>query len=281
MADNQNKIGDNILRNALVQSAGSLVSEAFGGLMIGIGVPEAIVATPLVRGAAMGVVNYCYNDITQRMLSNIEGQKVNEFSRNAVQIFYELAEKDGVTAMTQQIEDADLQFVYEVAEDAMLTAIRQSERTKVQVLGRYFGGQLYRGSENWQDMHQMLTMAGTLTLRQLVMIRLISEDFNGLDKKLFVSNPSACVEINRLLDYGIWQTEGASFGTNDSRPIQLSGIIPTDYSKQVNESLMLDRLSEEDMKRTIDSLRLTQKGTSQESLTQKEFKERTEWQEYE
>ena len=36
----------------------------------------------------------------------------------------------------------------------------------------------------------------------------------------------------------------------------LSAIISTPYSKEVSEALMLDRLSEEDIQRTIDSLNL-------------------------
>jgi hypothetical protein len=131
------------------------------------------------------------------------------------------------------------------------------------------------GNADWQDMHQMITMVGTLSFRQIVMIRLISEYFKDLNGKLFVGNPSACVEINRLKDYGIWQTEGAAFGINDSAPIQLYNIIPTDYCDFVSEDLMLDAISEEDVKMVIESLHLTTDGTPQKELTEEQFKQRT------
>ena len=79
--------------------------------------------------------------------------------------------------------------------------------------------------------------------------------------KLFIGNPSACVEVNRLKDYGIWQTSGAAFGINESVEIQLDNIIATIYSDKVSEELMLDRLSDNDIQIVIESLGLTEKGT--------------------
>ena len=92
--------------------------------------------------------------------------------------------------------------------------------------------------------------------------------------------PYACVEINRLKDYGIWQTEGAAFGINESWAIQLKSIIPTIYSEQVSNALMLDRLSDEDVKRTIESLGLTTEGERQSIITEEDYKKHTEWQSF-
>lgn len=267
-------------KNALAQSTGTVMSEAFGALMTTIGLPQAVILTPLVRGAAIGIVNKYYDDFTHRMLSNIESHKLDLFSQTAIKTFFEFAEQDGVSPMQQQVEEGQLQYAYEAAEGAMLTAIRQSQRKKIEVLGRYFGKQLYQDDIDWQDMHQMLTMADSLTFRQLVIIRLISDEFKGIDTKLFVSNPTACVEINRLLDYGIWQTLGASFGTNKSWKIQLESIIPTIYSKEVCKSLMLERLTEKDINPIIDSLHLTTDGTPEEVLTADDYRKHTQWQEF-
>lgn len=269
---------NNATKTALAQGAGAVLSNGFRALMVAVGHPEIVALTPLVRGAAIGVMNTCYDDVTHRMLSAVETDKVQQVNQIALSTFFEMAEKDGVVAIQQQIDDGHLQYAFEVAEDVVLTSIRQSERIKIDVLGRYYGSELYRGFTDWQDMHQMITMAGTLTLRQLVLIRLIAESFPGQDKSLYISNPSACVETRRLLDYGIWQTEGAAFGINDSASIQLSFIEATDYAEQVCTSLMLDRLSDEDVARTIDSLRLTAEGTPNEVLTQDDYKQRTEWQ---
>lgn len=115
-------------------------------------------------------------------------------------------------------------------------------------------------------MHQIITMTGLLTLRQIVMIRLIAEGFPGIDKELCITNPSACVETNRLLDYGIWRTEGAAFGVDDSGRIKLSFLRSTDYAKKVKDALMLDQLSDDDVERTVESLCLMEKGDTRKRM---------------
>jgi hypothetical protein len=142
-------------------------------------------------------------------------------------------------------------------------------------LGRFYGQKFYKGDTDWQAMHQMITMVGELTYRQIVLIRLISKGFKDINTKLFISNPSACVEVNRLRDFGIWQTEGTAFGINKSWAIQLDYIIPTFFSEKVCKALMLDRLSEDDIKRTIESLQLIEEGEPQRDLTEEDFKNRT------
>jgi len=117
-----------------------------------------------------------------------------------------------------------------------------------------------------------------LTFRQIVLIRLIDEGFKGLDSSLFVTEPTMCVEINRLKDYGIWQTEGAAFGINESWHIQLNTIIPTFYSEKVCKALMLEKLSEEDIKRTIDGMELNSDGSPMKMLTEDDYRKHTEWQ---
>lgn len=276
----KNSLAENVAKNTLAQGTGLVVSKAFGALMTAIGLSQAVVLTPLVSGAAIGVFNKSYDDFTHRKLSGLESQKLDLFSQAAVQTFFELAEKDGVTPMLQQIEEGQLQYAYEAAEGAMLTAVRQSQRAKIQILGRYFGRQLYSDKIDWQDMHQMLKMIDALTFRQLVMIRLIAEDFKGLDKKLFINNPTACVEINRLLDFGIWQTAGAQFGINKSWKLQLESIIPTTYSDEVSKSLMLETLTEDNINETIKGLSLTTEGTSEEILTADDYKKHTQWQKF-
>jgi len=270
-------MSNEVKKNITTEVASSLVDTGFAALATAAGFPALILASPFAKGLVIGLIENCYNDYAQRTLSVRETKKLNRVSEVALQTFREQAEKDGVIAWEMNMHLEYWDYAFEVAEHVTLESIRQSEMKKVDVLGRYYGGQFYNGNGDWQDMHQMITMVGSLTYRQIVLIRLISESFKGLDGKLFVSNPSACVEINRLKDYGIWQTEGAAFGINESWAIQLDSIIPTIYSDQVCEALMLERLSEDDVKRTIDSLELTEKGDPQQFLTEEDFKARTTW----
>ena len=255
--------------------AGSIIETGFTALATSLGIPAAIFATPIAKGLILGLLENCFNDCSQMTLSVNEKKKLDQVSSIGLQTFWELAEKDGVNAWEMSIDPAYIDYSYEVAEHVTLEAIRQSEKKKINILGYYYGRKFYKGGHDWQDMHQMITMAGALTYRQLVMIRLISEGFQGIDGKLFISNPSACVEINRLKDYGIWQTSGATFGINESAPIQLDSIMATAYSETVHEELMLDKLSENDVKRVVDSLRLIKEGTPQRELTEEDFMQKT------
>lgn len=264
-----------VVNSIASEVTGSLVECSFNTLAIAAGFPEALFISPLAKGLVLGLVKNCFNDCSEMTLSINEKKKLNRLSSVALQTFREMAEKDSVVAWEMNIDPAYFDYAYEVAEHATLEAIKQSEKKKIDVLGRYYGRQFYKGNTDWQDMHQIITMAGLLSFRQLVMIRLISEGFKGLDGKLFIGNPSACVEVNRLKDYGIWQTAGAALGIDETAPLQLGNIYPTYYSDQVCEELMLDRISDEDVQIVTDSLHLTSKGTPLRELTEEEFKEKT------
>ena len=164
-----------------------------------------------------------------------------------------------------------IDYSFEVAEHATTEAIRQSENAKVDILGRYYGRQLYKGNQSWQDMHQIISMTSSLTLRQIVIIHLISTKFKDYDQMLFISNPSACVEVNRLKEYGIWKTVGAAFGIDESQPIRLTELIPTAYSHMISRELMLECINETDIKRVIDSLNLTTDGKKPKIFTEEDY----------
>lgn len=264
---------DEIKKNIATEVTGAAVDLVFPSLTVAAGFPMGVFATPLVKGLVLGLVQNCFNDYAQRTLSISEMRKLTQEYTVALKTFRELAEHDGVIAWEMNLNATCYDYFFEVAEHATMEGIRQSENTKVDILGRYYGRQFYNMSTDWQDMHQIINMVGTLTLRQLVVIRLIVEGFEGEDKNLFISNPSACVEINRLKDYGIWKTTGAEFGINESGAIQLSELIPTDYAKKVNESLMLNQLSDSDMLRTKESLNLTMDGEPKEVLTKKDYED--------
>lgn len=272
-------MNEQITKSVIEEFAGTVTETGFMALAaaLGLSLPATLISVPLAKGLVVGLLENCFNDCSQMTLSVNEKKKLNQVSSVALQTFWELAEKDGVKAWEMCIDPAYIDYSYEVAEHATLEAIRQSEKKKIDILGRYYGRKFYKGGHDWQDMHQMITMAGSLTLRQLVMIRLISEGFPGIDEKLYISNPSACVEINRLKEYGIWQTSGAAFGINESDSIRIDRLVPTKYSEQVNEELMLDKLSENDVKRVIDSLRLTAEGISHSELTEDDFNRKTNY----
>ena len=135
---------DNIAKGALAQGTGTIVTAGFGVIMTAMGAPQSSLVTSLIRGATMGVMNSCYDDMIHKQLSSRESQRVQIVNEFAVKTFFECAEKDGVIPTSLQIDEGQLKYAYEVAENLIMTAIRQSEQTKVEVLGRYYGRQCAR-----------------------------------------------------------------------------------------------------------------------------------------
>ena len=278
---------NNGMRSVIAQLTGGMTDQAFSALVSAYNLPAGLtlaVAQAVAKGALQGVMLNCYDDVKERQLSMKEVAKHNYVFEVAERTYFEMVTKDtdACTAQLKIVDDTYFQHVFETAEHVSMEAIHQSETKKIEVLGRYYGGEFYKNgwNLNFMDMHQIITMVGALTFRQIVLIRLISEGFKGYDTNLFVNNPTACVEINRLKDYGIWQTEGAAFGINDSWVIQLKSVIPTIYSEKVCEALLLDKISDDDVNRIMDSLELTKEGKSVEILTKEDYDKHTKWQDY-
>ena len=269
-----------IYKNTTIEVASTLVDNGFPALAVAAGFPVASVLSPLAKGLVVGLIENCYNDYAQRTLSISETKKLNTTSQVALEVFRELSEKDQILAWEISIDPSYEEYAYEVADHVVQEAIRQSEAKKAEVLGWYYGKRIYQGPGDWQDMHQIITMAGTLSFRQIVLIRLINEGFLGIAPEMFITNPSACVEISRMQDYGLWMTDKVTFKDDASAEIQIKVLMPTVYSKMVGEALMLDKLSKEDIKRTLESLSLSEKGEPAEGITKEDFNASNLWTEY-
>ena len=264
-------VNQNISKNVLTETVGDLLNSGFSTLASIAGIPCVGIALPIVKGLVLGLIENCYNEYAQKTLSVRESRKLNQVCLTALTTFRELAEKDDVIAWEMRMNPELIDYSFEVIEHATTEAIRQSENAKVDILGRYYGRQLYKGNQSWQDMHQIISMTSTLTLRQIVMIHLISSGFKGYDQMLFISNPSACVEVNRLKDYGIWKTCGAAFGIDESQPIRLAELTPTKYANVISCELMLESINETDIKRVVDSLNLTTDGREAKIFTEEDY----------
>ena len=125
--------------------AGAAVDTGFNALALAAGFPAVAIAAPLAKGLIVGLIRNCYNDCAQRTLSVRESEKLNRMSTIALRTFRELAERDNVYAWKMSIDPAYIDYAYEVAEHATLEGIKQSERAKVDIIGRYYGRQLYKG----------------------------------------------------------------------------------------------------------------------------------------
>lgn len=264
-------VEQNISKNVLTETAGDLMSLGFSKLAEVAGIPCVSIALPVVKGLVLGVIENCYNEYAQKTLSVRESKKLNQLYLTALTTFRELAEENDVIAWEMRMSPELIDYSFEVIEHTTTEAIRQSENAKVDILGRYYGRQLYKGNQSWQDMHQIISMTSALTFRQIVMIHLISSGFKDYDQMLFITNPSACVEVNRLKDYGIWKTSGAAFGIDESHSIRLAELVPTSYSHIISQELMLENIDKSDIERVVNSLNLTTDGREHKIFTEEDY----------
>lgn len=185
------------------------------------------------------------------------------------------ADKNYVTDSAQ----CTAEQIYESVAGLILKAINENQRHKIETMGNFLGETVYSGDfSNNHELQQMTNTLVKLSWRQLVLIKLISEKFHGIDSELIPLDPSASIEINELQQYGFWQSEGARFGVDNSSTYQLKDIKPTEYCYHFVEKIGMDFITVNDVNEIVGSLRLGH-GQSPENLTADEVKTTSSWRE--
>lgn len=246
----------NLIRNILSQLAlntGDVVTTEVVASSLGLppGSSVGLMAIKsIVKGAAQTAVLGAYDDITKRQITNLELTKVNETFNVAEQTFWEFVDKEGDTNVGYNFESysSEYQSALETAEGILMQSMREFEHKKLGILGRFYGRHLYKGSTQWNRIHHTMKMTDRLTYRQLILIRLICDGFPGKDDEMCITAPDVCVEAMDLMTYGIWCAPGAFLDQNNSLPVQLNLLVPTDYAKELYDELMLGSIDESEVK---------------------------------
>lgn len=148
-----------------------------------------------------------------------------------------------------------------------MQSMKEFEHKKLDVLGSYYGRNMYYGNAQWEKIYQTQKMIERLTYRQIVLIRLISEHFNGEDPEHCITAPDASVEVMELLNYGIWKAPGAFLSQDNSQPIKLKSLVSTPYADQLNVELMLDKIEDAHIEHIMTTLRIEPSERVNQTLT--------------
>ena len=246
----------NLIRNILNQlamgGAEVVTTEALSstlGLPPGTGLAIAT-AKGLAKGVAQTAVLKAYDDICSRQISKLEVSQINYAFDKAEKVFWEFVEKYGENAgYAFDASSSEYENAMQVAEGFLLQSMK-----KLDVLGCFYGKSLYYGDNQWETIHHTLKMTERLTYRQIVLIRLICEKFPDIDPTYCITEKDACVETMDLINFGIWATPGAYLSQDNSSPIQLETLVPTEYSFELYKKLMLERIPKEDIDKVIKTL---------------------------
>lgn len=267
---------NDLLRNTLNQltlgAVEKVAPEAIGALMgLPPGTTTGVVAvsTMLLKGAAQTAVLKTYDDIRQRQISSLETSKVEYSFQKAENVFWEHVEKEGAenAGYSFDVYSPDYEGARQYAEGFLLQSMREFEHKKLDVLGSYYGRNMYYGNTQWERIYQTQKMIERLSYRQIVLVRLISEHFKGEDPEHCITAPDACVEVMELLNYGIWKAPGAFLNQDNSQPIKLKSLVPTPHADKLNVELMLDKIEDADIKHIMATLRIGPSENVNETLT--------------
>lgn len=276
----------NILSQLALGAVEQLAPEAIGTFMgLPPGMATVIKASkPILKGAAQTAVLKMYDDICQRQISLIETAKVDYAFKRAEKVFWEFVEKEGEEAAGYSFDafSPEYEGARQAAEGFLMQSMKEFEHKKLDVLGSYYGRNMYYGNTQWERIYQTQKMIERLSYRQIVLIRLISEHFKGEDPEHCITAPDACVEVMELLNYGIWKAPGAFLNQDNSQPIKLKSLVPTPYADKLNVELMLDEIEDADIKHIKATLRIWPSENVNETLTLEEvtdIKDSMTWEE--
>ncbi len=282
---------NDLLRNTLSQLAlGAVESINFTAVETLLGLPPGTsrllsASKPLLKGTAQTAVFKMYDDVNQRRISIIEASKIEYSFQKAENVFWDFVEKEGYETAGYSFDafSSEYEGARQAAEGFLMQSMREFERKKLDVLGSYYGRNLYYGNNQWESIYQTQKMIERLSFRQIVLIRLISERFSGINPELCITAPDACVEVMELINYGIWKASGAFLSQDNSRPIQLKTLEPTPYAEKLNVELMLHDLAKEDVDHIIKTLKIRESANTNETFSAdelSEIKDSMTWTEY-
>lgn len=252
------------LNEAIFDTASDKTAEAIinaativlGGPIVGVTVPVALKFLTYITKSSMQSVS---RDMDCRQLSDIQLSKLERVCKSISVTLMELSSQDTEYGNDLHPEvESYLQSTFETAEHVFITAINESQCAKLDVLGRFYAKAIYTDNRNWHNIHQVTNMIDTLTYRQIVMIKLLSDNRFAVHDRIVpvISDPDACVEMWKLSDIGVWRMEGILFGKNNSYCIKCNNIIPTKYCHELADRLMLTKLNSSDIDEVFVSMKV-------------------------
>lgn len=236
----------------ILATAGTIL----GGPVAGVAVPIAVKFLANIIKSSMQTVS---KDMACRQLSDIQLSKLERVCKTMSGTLLELSKADADQNATVHPEtEAYLHSTFETAEHVFITAINESQRAKLDILGKFYAKAIYTDNRNWHNIHQVTSMIENLTYRQIVMIKLLADDSFAVKDRIVpvISDPDACVEMWKLSDIGVWRMEGMHLGKNNSYRIQCDNIFPTKYCRELSERLMLNTLNPDDIDEVFESMKV-------------------------
>ena len=212
-----------------------------------------------------------FDDYKSRQLSSMQQNKLDDIAKSSIETIYRLIEKNGWE--DNHPESAQyIQYTIEYSEDLLNKAINESRKEKRAFLGAYLGSTLYTlnfTTPNWDNVFYLSSVIDRLTLRQIILVKLIVEQFNGVrdgEEMICITNKVAISELRMLASQNMWvplisyQPDPTYIG------IPLKYICATDLAKElISNTLIPESLQgkTEEIVKTLDLKPFSHSGLPQ------------------
>lgn len=219
-------------------------------LLNALGIPITPQSTILFGKTAKFLMNLGFTevigDFNTRHLSSMQMEKINDVTKATIRSLYGMIEKNGWDETHPESEHY-IQNAVEYVEDILCKTLNESRKKKREFLGNYLGTTLYTinmSEPKWDNIFYLSSFLDKLTLRQIVITKLIANHFEIIDDKddwSCITNSVVISEVKELSSQNIW------IGLISRQPdptylaLPLKYILPTDIavdlSAAVDESI--------------------------------------------
>ena len=230
-----------------------------------LGIPVTPQATIIIGKSIkmllkMGIAEV-FKDYKSRQLSSMQQKKLDDVTGFTIKTVYQLIEKDGWE--DNHPESAQYtQYAVEYAEDVLNKALTESRQSKRMLLGAYLGSTIYTlnfTSPNWDNVFYLSSLIEQLTLRQIILVKLIVDHFNGIkdgEDMICVTDNVVISELKELANQNMW-VGLVSFQPNPTHiAIPLKYMCPTGLAKDFVSYIIIPDSLQENVDRIVKSLDL-------------------------
>ena len=122
--------------------------------------------------------------------------------------------------------------------------------------GSYWGNLIYEHDENWDDQYFIINLLGRLSIRQIILIKLLVDGFPGINTSLAITNPIIVSEFNDLSPL-FWHIEKGIELNNSWDSRHLGNLVITDFAQNIYRMLGLSEcITEEMVKEIVSQMKL-------------------------
>lgn len=161
-----------------------------------------------------------------------EKDKLKELLRSTVNAYMNLAEKNGWDVRDYDKENV-IGYVESITKGVLEYTLSEYESKKIKLYGDFLGAVVYHGDfSRIDELIYGLKVFSKLSYRQLILVKLITDNFAEIDKPTSITNVSICVEMNELMLMGFWRINGVLLETDYTSPITIGDVNCTQYAKE-------------------------------------------------